>query len=466
MQIAKHQTEYFAQPKRWTGKAAFWVCLVVLLANSGQVYCQPPEFGYTPTNSSGTFYGQATINGIPASEGDWVGAFDSSGNCAGASQIVLNGGAAYINLPVYGDDATTASVDEGITGSEPFTLQLWQSSQNLVLNYPSSDAIILFEDWANVNGAPMPGYDDPNVIYNFEAETQPPYITGPDLLCESSDPVGFQTFPPGGIITGPGVFDNLFDPSIAGVGTHIIEYSIDTSSATWTIVVQPAFDATILTEGPFCVNDEGIELESSTEGGTWIGSGVFGSTFEPSTVSPGSVLLTYEVGETGDACYDIDQQVITVYPSPSIPLVELIQPLLDGTFHVVTVNQEGVTHEWFDLVGTQLASGDTLFNYNEETFVLVATNEFGCSTSLVTQLVFPGVFDLRDVPYQWVDLNTLEFYQGVESVALYDILGKKLWSEQVHGSRRIELPMTSGDGFRLIITEFSIGGNARLTVIR
>jgi len=118
------------------------------------------------------------------------------------------------------------------------------------------------------------------------------------------------------------------------------------------------------------------------------------------------------------------------------------------------------------LVGTQLASGDTLFNYNEETFVLVATNEFGCSTSLITQLVFPGVFDLRDVSYQWVDLNTLEFYQGVESVALYDILGKKLWSEQVHGSRRIELPMTPGDGFRLIITEFSRGGNARLTVIR
>ena len=74
---------------------------------------------FTPTNLSGTMYGQAQINGVFCSSNDWIAAFDSSGVCAGASQIVVNSGIAYINLVIYGDDPTT-SVDEGITGNEDF----------------------------------------------------------------------------------------------------------------------------------------------------------------------------------------------------------------------------------------------------------------------------------------------------------------------------------------------------------
>mgnify|MGYP003328258710 FL=1 len=34
-----------------------------------------------PTNLSGVFQGQAVISGVPASDGDWVAAFDEDGNC-------------------------------------------------------------------------------------------------------------------------------------------------------------------------------------------------------------------------------------------------------------------------------------------------------------------------------------------------------------------------------------------------
>jgi len=81
----------------------------------------PSLFNFTPTNLSGTMYGQAQINGVFCSSNDWIAAFDSSGVCAGASQIVVNSGIAYINLVIYGDDPTT-SVDEGITGNEDFYL--------------------------------------------------------------------------------------------------------------------------------------------------------------------------------------------------------------------------------------------------------------------------------------------------------------------------------------------------------
>ncbi|MDA0945588.1 MAG: hypothetical protein O2791_00950, partial [Bacteroidetes bacterium] len=110
---------------------------------------QPAEFAFTPTNSSGTFYGQAQVNGVPANANDWIAAFDDMGNCAGAAQVIMNDGLAYINLPIYGDDMTTSTVDEGITGAEPFTLNLWRAASGNIITYPGFDAIILFEGWSN-----------------------------------------------------------------------------------------------------------------------------------------------------------------------------------------------------------------------------------------------------------------------------------------------------------------------------
>ena len=55
------------------------IVLFFLVFNS---YAQvPANFAFTPTSTSGTFYGQVQLNGMPASEGDWIAAFDSSGNC-------------------------------------------------------------------------------------------------------------------------------------------------------------------------------------------------------------------------------------------------------------------------------------------------------------------------------------------------------------------------------------------------
>ena len=82
----------------------------------------PESFNYIPTNLSGVFQGQITINGNHASGNDWAAAFDEDGNCAGASELVFDGGTAYINLSIYGDDGTTTDIDEGINTGENFYL--------------------------------------------------------------------------------------------------------------------------------------------------------------------------------------------------------------------------------------------------------------------------------------------------------------------------------------------------------
>ncbi len=123
-------------------------------------------FVFTPTNESGVFRGQATIWGVPAVEGDCIGAFDEDGNCAGAAPILVNEGIGYINLPIYGDDLLTPDVDEGMNAGENFTLKLFDASESQVLEYCGE-----FDCWLNTNGTPLPGEcGDVSNVYDFQDE--------------------------------------------------------------------------------------------------------------------------------------------------------------------------------------------------------------------------------------------------------------------------------------------------------
>ena len=53
---------------------------------------QPAEWVPVPTNAAGTLLGTVTVGGEPAQAGDWVAAFDETGVCAGATEVVLNDG--------------------------------------------------------------------------------------------------------------------------------------------------------------------------------------------------------------------------------------------------------------------------------------------------------------------------------------------------------------------------------------
>jgi hypothetical protein len=104
----------------WKRRFGWMLGVAVFIASticSNYACGQPSEWTWTPTNASGVVLGQATINGTPASASDWIGAFDATGNCAGAAPMIMNDGSAYFNLAIYGDDATTSDLDEGITAA-------------------------------------------------------------------------------------------------------------------------------------------------------------------------------------------------------------------------------------------------------------------------------------------------------------------------------------------------------------
>src|SRR5690606_29510487 len=102
------------------------------------------------------------------------------------------------------------------------------------------------------------------------------------------------------------------------VGTQSITYSVGVApcdaTITQTITVDISGTATWNPPANVCDSDGPIDLTSlvtGTAGGTWSGTGVTGTTFDPSF---GTQTITYTVG-TG-VCQDVSAQAINVTPSP------------------------------------------------------------------------------------------------------------------------------------------------------
>jgi hypothetical protein len=330
----------------------------------------------TPTNASGVMLGQATINGQPAAAGDYVAAFDPQGNCAGATEVILNEGLAYFNLPIYGDDATTAALDEGITGGEAYTLRIWQAVTGAVGGHPDLDNPTTFSGWQNTNGAPMPDYGDPTVSYDFSVNVEVSILCPPST-CVSGAVATPEWSPAGGELAGPGVTGVYWDPAAAGEGLHTLTYTYEATTAVCTVEVTATPDATILTEGPFCANGGPTPLQAVTAGGTWSGPGVIGGFFDPSTLAPGEHNIAYAIESNDLGCAASDDITVTIFPAPDVPLI-----VVQGG-ELVATNTGPASNEvaWQTLFTGELVATGVLFAEPQPgvSYVATVTNAYGCT---------------------------------------------------------------------------------------
>ena len=137
-------------------------------------------------------------------------------------------------------------------------------------------------------------------------------------FCENDGPysLGGSVTPAGGSYTGPGVSGSTFNPSSAGVGTHLITYKYSVAqncsdSIDFYLVVNanpainyPSFDST-------CENNNALPLFSATPfGGTYSGPYVISNTFYPFLSGDGSFPITYSVTENG--CSSTSTRVLKV----------------------------------------------------------------------------------------------------------------------------------------------------------
>ncbi|MCX7650348.1 MAG: T9SS type A sorting domain-containing protein [Flavobacteriales bacterium] len=150
-------------------------------------------------------------------------------------------------------------------------------------------------------------------------------INTPGAVCAGGAAQNLTGSPSGGTWSGGSYISSsgLFTPP-AAPGTYNVTYTVTssscTTSATTSIVVNPVPNATILTTGPFCVNQSPVQLAAATTGGTWSGGAYISGTglFNPSVAGTGSpASVTYTV-TNAFGCSATSTANITVNPAPVI----------------------------------------------------------------------------------------------------------------------------------------------------
>jgi len=105
--------------------------------------------------------------------------------------------------------------------------------------------------------------------------------------------------PAGGVYSGRGVSNGVFNPAAAGPGLDTIIYTISAGCGqadSATIRVNPSTALSIAAVGPLCINADAVTLVPNVPGGTFTGTGVTGGTFNPAQAGVGSHQVTYSAG--------------------------------------------------------------------------------------------------------------------------------------------------------------------------
>jgi len=416
--------------------------ILLLMLTPALAMGQPGDWTPTPTNAAGTLLGTVTVGGAAAQTGDWVAAFDAGGTCAGATEVVLNAGQSFISLPIYGDDATTPDVDEGMGGGEAFTLRLWRASTGEVLFHPTPEAPLALTGWTATNGAPMPGFDDAYVVYDFAYDG--PTLTvecPPETVCLDGSVFNLTATPDNGAWSGPGVLAGFagyfFDPAVAGLGTHTLTYTAaDGTTESCTVTVTEYFTPTLELPLGWCQGDAPLALDGlgQPEGGTWTGDGVLntadGPLFDAGVLTPGTVALTYTVD---GPCGGVATGNLSVFPSPEPPGVYFQYDILEA----INVAVGDSIHWW-------LGEGDGLYSIGytdplfyfptwETAYYVEAINEYGCST-FSPPLLLSGVPEAQADPLRlWMKEGQLNASSPLQSVRWFDALGRALEGPQGPG---------------------------------
>lgn len=389
------------------------------------IYSQiPDEFVFTTTNSSGSILGQVQIDGESATADDWIAAFDESGNCCGASQLIMNNGISYLNLVVYGDDATTSQYDEGINDNESFSLKLYDYSSDSYLDYQIDDEIVFLSSWTNTNGAPIPDYSNPNDIYLFNAVQLE--FNQSISLCENEDPVNLVGgFPSGGIYSGDGVVGNQFYPT--STGNFEITYTLNELSVSIVAVVYPTPNLEIINEGPFCTNDNEIELSSNIAGGTFYGDGIINNNLNPQLLNAGTYLMSYEVLDSNQ-CQLFSEKYFTVHQAPEIGIV-----LSNNSLTADVIQGNVFNYLWSNGLNTNS------INVGEESeYWLIASNDKCSSDTAYISIDNSSLEMFSDFDFSFnysLSNNELKIKMsqlGIYQIEIFTLNGQKILSNEIH----------------------------------
>jgi PKD repeat protein len=213
----------------------------------------------------------------------------------------------------------------------------------------------------------------------------PPTLTAGDNYCTGSSPDTLTASSPGGEWGGPGIIDRdlgIFDPSVAGPGTHILTYEITSGACQNMNTISVMVEASTMVSTPddeFCLDGGVVSLTANPPGGTWTGTGITdpSGTFNPDSagVGPASPVYTF-----------VDVNMCRVEVSPTITIEPI--PVITRPDSVLVCNEdESVDLESLTGVSSSVAGGTYSWTLNGDPVANGTFNPF-------TDLPGPGDYTL------------------------------------------------------------------------
>ncbi len=320
---------------------------------------------YSYTNASGcsnTATTTITVNNLPV-----VSAGTYLDQCANAPAVTLTGSPAG---GTFSGSGVTAGQFNPAVGTSNITYNF--TDANSCSN--SASTVI------NVNPVPLvSGGSYPNI-------------------CMGASPVALSGTPAGGTFTGTGVTGSNFDPA---AGTQTLTYNYtdglgcsNSSTTTITVVNPAAVSAGVYS--PVCIDAANVPLVGNPSGGTFSGTGVSGTSFDPSV---GTQTITYNYVDPA-GCSGSGTTTITVNP---LPVVDA------GTYSAVCSNVSSVPLVGTPAGGSFSGTGVTGSNFNPasgtQTVTYSYTNGNGCSSSDVATITVNAVPTVSAGSYAPICIN-------------------------------------------------------------
>lgn len=226
-------------------------------------------------------------------------------------------------------------------------------------------------------------------------------ITPAGPYCLDDPAVTLIAVSPSGTWSGIGITNAAtgdFDPMTAGVGAHIITYTIlgvcgDIQTETVTILALD--NATITPVGPLCLGTT-VNMTGVTPGGSWSGIGITNAalgTFDATVAGPGLHIITYI---TQGQCSDIATTTVQVL-DPITLQASGTTPICDGDAVNLIATASGgdgnLNYVWTDQMGLIVGVGPAQTLYPSVTTNYTVTVVDGCTTPpqsiTVTITVYP-----------------------------------------------------------------------------
>jgi PKD repeat protein len=229
-----------------------------------------------------------------------------------------------------------------------------------------------------------------------------------DTICIDQGPYQLIGFIPasGGTWTGLGIIDNtsgLFDPQVAGAGTHTLTYSYGVGNCyvedTKTIFVQDLIVDAGVDEASCFTYDWFVLSGYSPLGGTWSGPGITDVTgvFDPVTAGVGNHTITYSYTDLITGCLRTDDKVITIHPmeEADFNLPSLVCRNEPVQFENLT--NPAYTMNWEFGVGNDNSTEiNPVYSFGvigDFVVTLIVENEFGCLDTIAKPITVTDIPD-------------------------------------------------------------------------